>query len=108
MFNKRETATLLAGLSYLRANLDDAREALADESGASGIKQPALLCEDEFDTLCEKVKAIASPKTTNAMEEINSMFFPDEWEHWENSGKPKKHIYHSLKHLNKLFKLGGQ
>jgi len=106
MFNKRETATLLAALSYLRANLDDAKEALADESGATGIKQPELLCEDEFDNLGEKVKAIASPKTAKAVDEINNMFFPEEWKHWEENGKPRRHIYHSLRLLNKLFNLG--
>jgi hypothetical protein len=25
--------------------------------------------------------------------------------HWEESGKPKEHIYHSFKRLNKLFPL---
>ena len=36
---------------------------------------------------------------------ILSVFSKFERRHWEESGKPKEHIYHSFKRLNKLFPL---
>ena len=34
---------------------------------------------------------------------ILSLYSKIEERHWEESGEPKEHIYHSFKRLNKLF-----
>ena len=34
---------------------------------------------------------------------ILSVYSKIEERHWEESGKPEKHIYHSFRRLNKLF-----
>ena len=41
-------------------------------------------------------------KEVKALQEVVNMFMPDEVKHWEESGKPKNHIYHSLKTLRRL------
>jgi hypothetical protein len=54
--NKKEFTTILAGLRYIQANLDDAAEAMSDLDDASGSDtKPFLLTEDEIDKLCERI-----------------------------------------------------
>ena len=42
-------------------------------------------------------------KQINDLLYILSVYSKVEKRHWEESGKPKEHIYHSFKRLNKLF-----
>lgn len=54
--NLRETTTILAALRYLRANRDDAIEAMSDfDDGKGAEKKPFLLTESEIDKLCERI-----------------------------------------------------
>ena len=54
--NKKEFTTILAGLRYIQANLDDAAEALSDLDDSTGSDtKPFLLTENEIDALCERI-----------------------------------------------------
>lgn len=56
--DKKQVTTILAGLRYLRANLDDATEALSDYRDATGDdegEKPFLLTETEIESLCERI-----------------------------------------------------
>ena len=54
--NKKEFTTILAGLRYAQANLDDVAEAMSDLDDASGSDtKPYLLTEKEIDSLCERI-----------------------------------------------------
>ena len=54
--NKKEFTTILAGLRYIQANLDDATEAMSDLDDTTGSDtKPFLLTENEIDALCERI-----------------------------------------------------
>ena len=54
--NKKEFTTVLAGLRYLQANLDDAAEAMSDLDDSSGSDtKPFLLTETAINALCERI-----------------------------------------------------
>lgn len=58
VLDKKEVTTILAALSYLRSNLDDATEALSDYMDATGDdegEKPFLLTEEEIDNLYERI-----------------------------------------------------
>jgi hypothetical protein len=54
--SKKEVTTILAGLRYLQANLDDALEAMSDYDDATDTEtKPLLLTETEIDNLWERI-----------------------------------------------------
>jgi len=51
-----ETTTIVAALKYLKANRDEAREAMSDEDDVTGeVTSPLLLTEDEIEALCGRI-----------------------------------------------------